>query len=146
MPFRFSLSTVLKLRENLEQKESRILEQCYAELAAVQGRLWEAEQNIVHAREERGQQLKEGLPAIHLQLALQGETQLKQMRDSLQQKLGEAQARLREQIEIYKRARQQRDTLEEIRNQQMESYQREEAKNEQQQRDELHLLRLRGRQ
>jgi flagellar export protein FliJ len=145
MPFRFSLSTVLKLRDNLEQKESRILEQCYAELAAVQGRLWEAEQNIVRAGEERREQLKAGLPAIHLQLALQAETQLKLSRDSLRQKLGQAQTHLREQIEIYKKARQQRDTLEEIRGKQLESYQREAAKSEQQQRDELHLLRHRGR-
>jgi flagellar export protein FliJ len=145
MPFRFSLSTVLKVRENLEQKEARALERCYAELAAAQGRLWEAEQNILRAQQERAEQLKQGLPAIHLQLALQSETQLKRNRDALQQKLGEAQARLREQIEIYKKARQQRDTMEELRNQQMEMYRREEAKSEQQQRDELHLLRHRGR-
>jgi flagellar export protein FliJ len=146
MPFRFTLSTVLKLRDNLEQKEASILERRYAELAAAQGRLWEAEQNIVRAREERSEDLKQGVAAIELQLALQNETHLKRYRDALQQKLQEAQSKLREQIEIYKNARQQRDTLDQLRTQQFESYQREEAKSEQQQRDELHLMRHRLRE
>jgi flagellar export protein FliJ len=144
MPFRFSLATVLNLRGNLEQKEARVLEQRYAELAAAQGRLWEAEQNITHAQQERAQQLSEGIPAFQLQLALQEETNLKQKRLDAHQKLQEAQTRLREQIDIYKQARQQRDTLEELRKRQATEYQREQTKTEQQERDELYLLRRHG--
>lgn len=144
MPFRFSLATVLNLRENLEQKEAGILEQRYAELAAAQGRLWEAEQNITRAQQDRAQQLNEGTSAFQLQLALQEEAGLKQKRLDAHQKLQEAQIRLREQIEIYKQARQKRDTLEELRKRQATEYQREQSKSEQQERDELYLLRLRS--
>jgi len=144
MPFRFSLATVLNLRVNLEQKEARILELRYAELAAAQGRLWEAEQNITRAQQDRAQQLNEGTSAFQLQLALQEEAGLKQKRLDAHQKLQEAQIRLRQQIEIYKQARQKRDTLEELRKRQATEYQREQSKSEQQERDELYLLRLRG--
>ncbi len=146
MPFRFPLATVLNLRENLEQKEARLLERRYVELSAAQGRLWEAEQNIVRAQEERAHQLSQGIPAFQLQLALSEETRLKQLRDDWQGKLQEAQTHLREQIEIYKRARQQRDTMEELRKRQAEDFQREQLKSEQQERDELHLMRLRSRE
>ena len=144
MPFRFSLATVLNLRENLEQKESRVLEQRYAELAASQGRLWEAEQNITRAQQERAQQLNEGTSAFQLQLALQEEASLKQKRLEAHQQLQETQTRLREQIGIYKQVRQQRDTLEELRKRQAAEYQREQLKTEQQERDELYLLRHRS--
>ena len=144
MPFRFSLATVLNLRENLEQNEARILEQRYAELAAAQGRLWEAEQNITRAQQDRAQQLNEGTSAFQLQLALQEEAGLKQKRLDAHQNLQEAQIRLRQQIGIYKQARQKRDTLEELRKRQATEYQREQSKSEQQERDELYLLRLRG--
>jgi flagellar export protein FliJ len=144
MPFRFSLTTVLQVRENLEQKEARALEQCYVELSAAQGRLWEAEQNITHAQEERAHELSQGIPAYQLQLALGDEKRLKQLRENWQTKLQEAQVRLRGQIEIYKRARQQRETMEELRKQQVEEYQREQLKSEQQERDELYLMRLRS--
>jgi flagellar export protein FliJ len=145
MPFRFSLATVLNLRDNLEQKEARTLERRYVELSAAQGRLWEAEQNIIRAQEERAHELSQGISAFQLQLALSDETRLKQLRDDWQKKFQEAQSRLREQIEIYKKARQQRDTLDELRKQQAEDYQREQLKTEQQERDELYLMRLRRR-
>ena len=144
MPFRFSLATVLNLHENLEQKEAQILEQRYAELAAAQGRLWEAEQNIVRAQQERARQLDAGTSAFQLQLALQEEAGLKEKRLDAHQKLQEAQTRLREQIANYKQARQKRDTLEELRKRRAAEYQREQSKSEQQERDELYLLRLRS--
>jgi flagellar export protein FliJ len=145
MPFRFSLTTVLKVRENIEQKESRALEKCYVELSAAQGRLWEAEQNISREQQEREAELKQGTSAFQLQMSLEEERRLKEVRDQHIKKLAEAQARLREQIEIYKRARQQRDTMEELRIQQAEEYRREQLKNEQQERDELFLMRHRLR-
>ena len=81
-----------------------------------------------------------------MQLALEDEKRLRLLRDDWQKKLQEAQTRLREQIEIYKKARQQRETLDELRKQQAEDYQREQLKSEQQERDELYLMRLRSRQ
>jgi flagellar export protein FliJ len=141
MPFQFSLATVLRLRENLEHTELLTLEKRYSELALAQGRLWEAEQNIIRAAESRQLQLSRGTTAIQLQLAIEEESQMRQQRDALLQKLQEAQKVLREQLVVYWKARQKRDILQELRKQKFDVYQRAQAKLEQRERDELFLLR-----
>jgi flagellar export protein FliJ len=141
MPFQFSLATVLRLRETLEHTELLTLEKRYSELALAQGRLWEAEQNIIRAAESRQLELSRGTTAIQLQLAIEEESQMRQQRDALLQKLQEAQKVLREQLAIYWKARQKRDILQELRKQKLDVYQRTQAKLEQRERDELFLLR-----
>jgi flagellar export protein FliJ len=141
MPFRFSLATVLRVRENVEHTEALKLEKCYAELAKAQGMLWEAEQNIVRARQSRQDELERGLTGVELQMAVEEELYWKQLSAQRLQLLHEAQARLRDQITAYRKARQSRDVLEELRLQKFESYRREQDKSEQRQRDEAFLLR-----
>jgi flagellar biosynthesis chaperone FliJ len=141
MPFQFSLATVLRLRENLEHTELLTLEKRYSELALAQGRLWEAEQNIIRAAESRQLELSRGTTAIQLQLAIEEESQMRRQRDARLQKLQEAQEVLREQLAIYWKARQKRDILQELRKQKFDVYQRTQAKLEQRERDELFLLR-----
>jgi len=142
MPFRFSLATVLSLREKLEQREMLLLERRYSELAAVQGKLWEAAQNITRAQEQQAEDLKRGTTAFPLQLNVETIRSLEKHRATLQKQLQEAQLRLRDQLEKYRQARQKRDVLEELRKQQLEHHQREQGKMEQRERDELFLLRL----
>jgi flagellar FliJ protein len=145
MPFRFSLATVLRVRENVEQTEALRLEKYYAELAKVQGMLWEAEQNIARARQLRQDELSRGITAIELRMAVEEESHWKQRSAELLQQLREAQARLRDQILAYRKARQSRDVLEELRKQKFESYRREQEKSEQRERDEIFLLRRKRR-
>jgi flagellar biosynthesis chaperone FliJ len=141
MPFRFSLAAVLRVRENLEHAESLILEKRYSELAKFQGMLWEAQQNIHHARQARQDQLTRGVTAIELQLKMEEEAYWKQRSVEVSQQLLQAQARLREQIAVYRKARQNRDVLEELRKQKFEIYRREQERAEQKDRDEAFLLR-----
>jgi len=145
MGFRFSLATVLRLRENLEHTESLVLERHYAELARVQGMLWEAELNIGNARRIKNEELAQGMTGIQLQLAIEEESRLQQHRDTLLQKLQEAQKLLREQMATYRKARQKRDVLEELRKRNFNSYRREQEKREQRERDEAFLLRRKNR-
>jgi len=145
MAFRFSLETVLRLRETLEHTESLILERRYSELARAQGMLWEAEQNIIYSRETKNEELARGMTAIQLQLAIEEESRLQQQRDTLLRKLQEAQNLLREQLAAYRKARQKRDVLEELRKRNFESYRREQEKREQRERDETFLLRRKSR-
>jgi flagellar biosynthesis chaperone FliJ len=83
----------------------------------------------------------EGMSAAHLQLALEGEARIEHKRQALTAKLVELQSQVREQIGKYRQARQKRETLEELRRQQLQKYKREEATREQQAGDELFLLR-----
>ncbi len=144
MPFRFPLASVLKLRGTLEHRELLVLERRYAELAAAQGRLWEAEKAIVVAREQRERQLQNGTTAIQIQFALEHANQLERNRTALHAALLETQRILREQLTVYRKARQERDVLEELRKRQFDVYRRAQDKIEQNQKDELFLLRRRS--
>jgi flagellar FliJ protein len=145
MPFRFSLATLLRVRESLEHTEMLVLEKRYGEVAFVQGQLWEADQNLIRARECRQEELSRGVMAVQLQLALEEEIRQRRLRDELLKELQAAQTRLREQLDIYWKARQKRDVLQEIRKQKFEQYRREQEKSEQRERDELFLLRYRSK-
>jgi flagellar export protein FliJ len=145
MAFRFTLATVLRVRENIEHTEALRLEKCYADLAKVQGMLWEAEQNIARATQAKQEELARGVIAVELQSAMEEESRWKQRSAELLQQLREAQTRLREQIAAYSKARRSRDVLEELRIQQFAVYRREQDKSEQRERDETFLLRRKSR-
>ena len=143
MAFEFSLSVLLRLRENLEHKELLVLEKHYANIARIQARLLEAEQNILHAQERRQEELSHGTLAAEVKFTVDEERRIREYRETLLQELLEAQKRLKEQLVIYWKARQKRDVLQELRKHQFDAYRSEQAKIEQRDRDELFLLRLR---
>ena len=81
------------------------------------------------------------MPAVLLQFELESEARVEHRRQTLLAKLADLQAKVKEQIEKYRQARQKREVLEELRRQQLQEYTREEATREQQAADELFLLR-----
>lgn len=141
MPFRFSLSAVLRLRENLERREYLALQALHAQTAEVRSDIKALEQALAQARNQRSSKLREGMSAAHLQLELTGETRIEHKRQALHNKLVELQSQVKKQIGTYQQARQKRETLEALRRQQFEKYVREETTREQQAGDELFLLR-----
>jgi flagellar FliJ protein len=143
MAFKFSLASVLKLRQNLEQRELLLLERRYAELAAAQSAYWQAQAALIAERQRQQEELRSGTTAVQLQTGLEYSAELEQQRRRAELKVLEAQTRVREQQEIYWKARQQRDVLQELRQQQFEAYSREQAKSEQRERDEMFLMRRR---
>ncbi len=141
MPFRFPLSPVLRLRENLERREYLALQALYTQTAEVRSDIKALQQVLAQARSQRATKLMEGMSAAHLQLELEGEARIEQKRQALAAKLVELQSQVQEQIGKYQQARQKRETLEELRRQQLQKYVREQATREQQAADELFLLR-----
>jgi flagellar export protein FliJ len=141
MPFRFTLSPVLRLRENLERREYLTLQALYSESAEVRSDIRALEQVLAQARSQRASKLSEGMPAVLLQFELESEARVEHRRQTLLAKLADLQAKVKEQIEKYRQARQKREVLEELRRQQLQEYTREEATREQQAADELFLLR-----
>ena len=141
MPFRFSLSAVLRLRESLERREYLALQALHAQVAETRSDIKALEQKLVQARIQRSNRLQEGIFAAHLQLELAGETRIEHKRQTLLGKLAELQSQVKEQIGRYRHARQQRETLEALRRKRFEEYAREQAVREQQASDELFLLR-----
>jgi flagellar export protein FliJ len=141
MAFRFPLSPVLRLRENLERREYLALQALYAQTAEVRSDIKALEQALAQARSQRSTKLREGMTAAHLQLELEGEARIQHRRQALVDKLQELQSKVKEQIGKYQEARRKRETLDELRRQQFQKYAREEATREQQAGDELFLLR-----
>jgi len=141
MAFRFPLSPVLRLRENLERREYLALQALYAQAAEVRSDIKALEQSLTQARSQRSTRLLEGMFAAHLHLELAGEARIEHQRQALLRKLAELQGQVKGQIAKYQQARQKREMLEELRRQQFEEYVREEATREQQAGDELFLLR-----
>ena len=83
MPFRFSLSAVLRLRESLERREYLALQALHAQVAETRSDIKALEQKLVQARIQRSNRLQEGIFAAHLQLELAGETRIEHKRQAL---------------------------------------------------------------
>jgi flagellar FliJ protein len=140
MPFRFSLATVLRLRESRERTEEAALEQCYRELYSIQKQLSVQDQQIAAIRNHHEQELVRGTRAAELHCLLEQRFQSEHQRDAILQQLAEAQEKLRRQIEIYRSARQQREIVGQVRTSRFKQYQQREALAEQKARDDLFLL------
>jgi len=141
MAFRFSLAAVLRIRESLEHKEQLALEQCYRQLYSLQKRLSEQDEHINRIRAEYEVCVIRGSKAANLQDLLEQRFQAERHREAIQQELTEAQEELRQQIDRYRAARQQRETVGQVRSNRFEEYQKRESLAEQKARDDLFLLR-----
>jgi flagellar export protein FliJ len=141
MAFRFPLATVLRLRESLERKEQLALEMCYQQLAAAQRRLSEVDGWLEYKRKEYENQLLQGTSGVELQFQENERQRMENFRETVMQQIAEAQARLRQQMEMYRTVRQHREVITELRKAQFEKYRRQESLQEQKTRDDLFLLR-----
>ena len=141
MAFRFSLAAVLRIRESLEHKEQLALEQCYRQLYSLQKRLSEQDEHINRIRAEYEVCVIRGSKAARLQDLLEQRFQAERHREAIQQELIEAQEKLRQQIDRYRAARQQRETVGQVRSHRFEEYQKRDSLAEQKARDDLFLLR-----
>lgn len=141
MPFRFSLTAVLRIRESLERKEQLALEQCYRQLFSMQKRLSEQDDHIAQIRQQYEDHLMQGTKAVELHCFVEQRFQAERQRDGIFKELDEAQDKLRQQIESYRSARRQRETVSQVRTDRFADYQKHEALSEQKEHDDLFLLR-----
>lgn len=141
MAFRFRLDSVLRYRENLERIEELRLTQIRQELVALHERISGIEQNRQTLHEQRDRDLAEGLPAAHLSEFAEQDAQLRAAADNLLLQVCELERKRAEQMEVYRRARQDREVLSEIRKQQRQAYTQEQQRRDQKTLDELFLAR-----
>ncbi|MGA9527439.1 MAG: hypothetical protein WBS24_04935 [Terriglobales bacterium] len=141
MPFRFSLSGVLKYREALEQRELTALEAVQQEIVLIEGQIEQATQALHAAGESRTEGLKRGMRSIQLQDAIERELGIERHRNDLIKKKQELAAKRQELFKIYEEARQKRELLEKLRDRKLGEYTREQSKAEQATIDGLFLAR-----
>jgi flagellar export protein FliJ len=141
MAFHFSLRALLRLRESVEKAELLRLQTIAAQAVQMRIQIESLDGEILARRQELLDQAASGISGAELHLAALSEAVRQQRRTAMLTKLREIeQARKKQQLR-YTHARQQREILSNLRERQLSVYLREQARREQQQVDELFLIR-----
>jgi flagellar export protein FliJ len=143
MAFHFTLAAVLRYRETIEQRECHALERIQQELARVELQIRQNESDSSAAMRNRVAELTEGVRAVEMQAAYEYQKALEQQREVLRARWQELKVKWRQQLKCYELARRNLETLDKLRQKQLEVYCREQAKQEQAMIDDLFLSRRR---
>jgi len=141
MAFVFSLKTLLRLRELREASALQTLRSLASEVAAVRAEI-EALQTAGE-EQQRGvcRDSLQGVSGADLHMHLRRQTVFRERREVLVQKLKELEKAREAQQAIYMKARQEREALSTLREQQLAAYEEERSRREQRQIDDLFLVR-----
>ncbi|HEY1270781.1 MAG TPA: flagellar FliJ family protein [Terriglobales bacterium] len=141
MAFQFRLATVLRFRHSLEQREEL--------------RLLSANQNVIRARSEielfesrlrdhlqrQREALRAGISAAELHFEVSCDAVIAVQHKRLQENLRELETARDQQYEVFRKARQQREILENIRDGEYREYEELKKRREQRSMDDAFLLR-----
>lgn len=142
MAFRYPLQSVLRLRCSLERQEEQHLFGTAAVVARLRADIERMENSHLDQKRQASQELISGSSGASLHFIAVCDAAYAEARQALLQQLKLAEKRRIEQLEIYKVARQKRETFESLRDRQEEVYNLEFARHEQQSADEAFLLRF----
>jgi len=107
-------------------------------------RIRQVEENYSAATQNRAAELAQGTRAADVQAAYEYQNALEQQLEALRALLQELKMKWRQQLESYELARRNRETLDKLREKQLDAYSREQAMREQAVLDDIFLAR-RGR-
>jgi flagellar export protein FliJ len=146
MSFHFPLAAVLRYRESMEQREHLALERLQQEIAKVEVRMRQIGEDRSTATQTLLADLAQGTRAAEVQVSYAYQRALEQQHEALQTLSQELKKKWRQQLASYELARRNRETMENLRQKQLDAYSREQAKREQASIDDLFLMRrVRGR-
>jgi len=145
MAFRFSLGAVLKYREGIERREYLALEKLHNEVAFAEHRVRQIDEVFSAAEQQRAKELAEGVCGADLKSAYEYRAALERQRQIHLTQLKEAKLKWQQQLHSYQEARRGRETLESLRDRQLEAYVREKSKQEQNVLDDIFLSRRKRR-
>lgn len=145
MPFHFALSSLLRLRESLEKAELQRLQIIAAQLAQVRVEIDSVDAEIEASRRQMLEQASVEISGAELHIAVLSDSVRQEHRMGLLERRDELEKARQEQQIRYNEARQRREILSNLRQRQLSAYQREQARREQQQIDELFLIRTSSR-
>jgi flagellar export protein FliJ len=141
MAFHFSLKALLRLRESVEKAELLRLQTIAAQAVQLRLEIESIDSEIKTRRQELLDQTASGISGAELHLAALSEAARQQRRTQMLNKLNEVEQLRKKQQLRYTHAHQQREILSNLRERQLSVYVREQARREQQQIDELFLIR-----
>jgi len=141
MAFRSSLDTLLRVRRGLERQQELLLQQANARVATLQQELVRIRSQIDADAVRELQHLQSGLTAAELHFDLLCRSALFLRRRQIEGELLQAEALREARGQSFRGARQQREILETLREQQLAAYRQESDRRDQRRIDDLFLLR-----
>lgn len=141
MPYRFTLSPVLKLRESIEDRDLHLLEQTQHEIAHTLHLLEILRDQVRRETGARERELATGMSAAYLWLVEEARHKLWKHQRSLEKSLAELQLRRKQQLENYETAKRGREVLSDLRDRQREIYEAIAVRSQQRITDDLFLIR-----
>ena len=145
MTFRFALDAVLRFRESEEHSQEAALLRIVQEIAKAELQLRQVDSEQSRIRGQRERDLALTLPAVYLRQVADQELELKNVADGLRSRLQKLEVQRLKQLAVFQTARQDRQVLSELRDQQRHLYQLEQKRQEQKMLDDLFLARGRER-
>ena len=141
MAFHFPLQAVFHFRQSVEHQQELRLRAANHQVSRVRHLLDQLDERIRQVQIRESQELGVGTTSAELRFALRGEASLRQQRQDAELELSRWQNLRDQQQKIFQQARRERETLERLRDNQLREHEREAARCEQRQLDELFLLR-----
>jgi len=141
MPFHFTLDGLWRVRQGLERRQELLLLEANLRVAAVQKQIDALDLSAEQARRHLAEQIALGLNASELQFHLLCRAVLLERRDVLTRELNQVRAVRESRAVAFREARRQREALDTIHQQQLQSYLQQELRREQRRLDDMFLLR-----
>ena len=140
MPFRFPLQAVLRLRESFERRERQRLEAITRELVKAQQQREQAKLARANSLVQLQKKLQQGITAAEMQFELASDRARVRQIASSNDRVSMLEDLRRRQLEVFRKAQQQRKILENLRDRQLAAYRLVQSRREQQRTDDRYLI------
>ncbi len=141
MAFHFPLDAVLHLRQSQEHQQELRLRAANQQVARVRHLIEQMDLHRQQLQLLQSNELSAGTSAAELRFGLLRDGEILRHRRELEQQMIRLEQARDQQREIFQQARQARETLESVRNQQLRVHEKQAARREQRNMDDLFLLR-----
>jgi flagellar FliJ protein len=141
MAFRFTLATVLRVKESIERREERALREIQLEMARVSRQIDEIDANIAQSQNARNRMLQQRTPAGQLQTMLREAQGAVEKRKTLLQTLQTLEQQRNQQLLVYQAAHRDCETLINLADGQRAAYELAEARAQQKYLDDIFIAR-----
>lgn len=137
MAFRFSLATVLRVRESIEKREELALQQIQFEIASVRRRIENLNTEITNRHNARNKKMQQPVHAHHIQAILGEVNAAIEKRLTLVDSLQTLEFERDKRTKAYQTAHADRQMLTDILTQQQNAHEREQVRSQQKSIDEI---------
>jgi flagellar export protein FliJ len=141
MPFRFTLATVLRVRESVQRQEERALQKILFEMARVAHQIDRLSTEISAACDDEERAMQRPIPASQVQLLVWKKQAAVEKRTAFIRHLQVLEQERDRQLQCYHAAYRNSETLIELRNSQQENYALKKARDDQKRLDDIFAAR-----